>query len=242
MNQNINIKIMKKPELTDEEIRSHMQFDKLLEAYKMTGPVNASGKWFYTAGYVASAVLIISVALYFFLPKSNQVNGNNIQPLKVYPRDSTGKARGQGVNQDIPKTSSQEKKTNTSQAKVSPKKKTQNSALPLDGNNTVPSPFTEAEPVDGYPALYAYFDQELKYPISVARDSVEGIVTVSFAINQDGKPRLIKIENSLGELFDKECQRVIESMPIWKPATINGKPIATRLSIPLTFKIKKITK
>jgi TonB family protein len=238
MNQNINVKIMKKPELTDEEIRSHMQFDKLLQAYKVAGPVNTLGKWFYVAGYVASAILIISTALYFFLPKPNKVNENNNQPFQVSPRDSTDTAKGQGVIQGIPKINKQEKKMNAAQSRVSPKKKEQNSALPPDENIKVLSQFTEAEPVDGYPALYEYFDRELKYPINV-RDSIEGVVTVSFAINQDGKPGLIKIENSLGALFDKECQRVIESMPTWKPATIDGKPIATRLSIPLTFKIKK---
>jgi TonB family protein len=100
------------------------------------------------------------------------------------------------------------------------------------------SQFTEAAPVEGYAALYSYFDKELKYP-GVLKDSIEGIVTVSFAINEKGKPDRIKIENSLGSAFDAECKRVIENMPLWTPATINGKPISVRLSIPLTFKIKK---
>jgi TonB family protein len=238
MNQNINVKIMKKPELTDEEIRSHMQFDELLDACKIRGPVSVSAKWFYTAGYVASIVLVISTALYFFLPKPNKVKENNNQPLRVYPLDSAGRVKSQ-IIQGIPKVNAQEKKINAAQSTVSSKKKEQNSALPPNENNKVLSQFTEAEPVDGYPALYEYFDHELKYPVNVVRDSVEGVVTVSFAINQDGKPGLIKIENSLGTMFDKECERVIESMPSWKPATINGKPISTRLSIPLTFKIKK---
>ena len=99
--------------------------------------------------------------------------------------------------------------------------------------------FTEAEPIDGYPALYAYFNRELKYPQELAKDSVEGTVTVSFIINENGKPAAIKIITSLGEVFDKESIRIIENMPAWKPATINGSATATRLSIPLTFQIKK---
>lgn len=92
--------------------------------------------------------------------------------------------------------------------------------------------------MDGYPSLYAYFDRELKYPVA-SKDSIQGIVTVSFAITEAGKPDLIRIENSLGKAFDVECVRVIKNMPPWKPATINGKPVQVRLSIPLSFKIKK---
>jgi len=239
MNQDINIKIMKKPELTDEEIFSHMQFDKLLDSYKVTGPKRFSAKWFYTTGYVTSAVLLISTALYFFLPGSNKVNYHNSQPHQTYLHDSSSRVKRQ-VIQLTPKIENQDKKVSTNRPKVSEKRKDQSKTSPIDSNKkTMSSQFTEAEPIDGYSALYEYFDRELKYPINEVGGSVEGIVTVSFAINQDGKPDLIKIENSLGVAFDKECQRVINSMPKWKPATISGKPISTRLSIPLTFKIKK---
>ena len=237
MNQTINIKTMKKPELTDEEIRSHMQFDKLLEAYKVAGPGNGSGKWFRRAGYVASTVLIISTALYLFLPKPITANENNNPPIQGLPHDSAVRAKGEQVIKETPKISVREKKTPAAQPKVSPEEKGQEPPVPQE--HPLRSQFTEAEPVAGYAALYEYFDRELKYPIDAARDSIEGVATVSFAIEQDGKPALIKIENSLGPLFDKECHRVIQSMPAWKPATINGKPISTKLSIPLTFKVKK---
>ncbi len=237
MRQNINIKIMKKPELTDEEIRSHMQFDKLLEAYKVTGPVSPSGKWFYL-GYGMSAVLIISTALYFLLPRSSKTNEDNPQSVQT-AQDSSAKSKKQEVILTKRKPETRENLTTSIQPKAIVKKQEQNGTIPTEDKKQALSQFTEAEPINGYSALYEYFDHELKYPVGVARDSIEGIVTVSFAINKEGKPDQIKIENSLGAAFDEECQRVIKSMPIWKPATINGKPIVARLSIPLTFKIKK---
>lgn len=235
MKQNINVKIMKKPELTDEQIRSHMQFDKVLEAYKVTGPVRAPKKWFYIAGYGASAVVIISAALYFFYPGPNRVEPH-LQPSQTPVVDSSTSKRPEAI-QEVSKPDVQEKKVEISQPKTITKE-SEHKIVQTDSAKTS-SRFTEAEPKDGYSALYEYFDRELKYPHEAAKDSIQGIVTVSFAINKDGKPDQIKIENSLGSAFDKECQRVIIAMPLWKPATINGKPISARLSIPLAFKIKK---
>ena len=241
MNQNINIKIMKKPELSDEEIRSHMHFNKLMEEYKVTGPAGSSRKkWFYRVAYLTSSVVLVSIALYFLTPQSNNTKENNTQPFGAHPQDSSSQVKSQRVIQSTPKIESHEKMVIATQPKVPVKRRAQNNTTPLDSSKkTTPSQFTEAEPLYGYSALYEYFDRELKYPINAVGGSVEGIVTVSFAIDQNGKPDLIKIENSLGVAFDKECQRVISSMPGWKPATINGRPISTRLSIPLTFKIKK---
>ncbi len=237
MNQNINIKIMKKPELTDEEIRSHMHFDKLLEAYKVTGPVSSGIKWNYFVGYSVSAVLVILTALYFLLPESKKTNERNSQQASTSVSDSSVHSKKQEVIQVKPKTEIQEKTTLVVQPKTEIKNEQQ--PPPVEQKKITPSQFTEAEPIAGYSSLYEYFDQQLKYPIEAVRDSIAGIVTVSFVITEEGKPAQIKIENSLGAAFDKECERVIMAMPLWKPATINHKPIATRLSIPLTFKIKK---
>lgn len=100
--------------------------------------------------------------------------------------------------------------------------------------------YSQAEPVDGYPQLYTYFASELKYPQEAMADSVQGVVTVVFTINTEGKPEKISIEQSLGEAFDREAIRVIANMPAWKPASFNGKPVASRISLPLTFKIKTL--
>src|SRR5437879_13748556 len=110
MNQNINIKIMKKPELTDEEISSHMHFDKLLEAYKVAGPVSSWRKWNYILGYSVSTVLIISTALYFLLPKWNENENHSHQASTTVP-DSSAKSKNQEVIRVIPKAEIQEKTT-----------------------------------------------------------------------------------------------------------------------------------
>jgi protein TonB len=100
--------------------------------------------------------------------------------------------------------------------------------------------FIQAEPVAGYPALYEYFMRELKYPAEAVADSVQGVVSVMFTINAQGKPEKIQVEQSLSPALDREAMRVIANMPAWKPATYNQKPMPSRISLPLTFQIKKI--
>jgi len=235
MSLNINIKIMKKPELSDEEIRSHMNFDNLMQAYK-THSVPRSPKWLTISGYVALGVFTISAITYFSISRESQEIKNRSGIPKISHPDSSTRVNKVIEVQEKPAEKKQEVKSMAS-LPATPKKTQLKTSESAAEKKTI-SQFTEAAPVDGYPALYSYFDKELKYPVA-AKDSIEGIVTVSFAINVQGKPDHIKIENSLGDLFDKECTRVIENMPIWNPATINGKPVSARLSIPLTFKIKK---
>jgi TonB family protein len=102
--------------------------------------------------------------------------------------------------------------------------------------------YMQAEPLLGYPDLYEYFNANLVYPPEALKDSIQGVQTVSFVINAEGKPEQIEVVKSLGEPFEKEVKRLIENMPEWKPATLNGKPVSSKISLPLTFQIQKIKK
>ena len=100
--------------------------------------------------------------------------------------------------------------------------------------------YVQAEPREGYTHLYAYFNANLQYPPQAVKDSIEGIETISFTIDQRGKATNLTISNSLGALFDQEAMRLIRNMPDWNPASLNGEPIASQLSVPLTFQLKRI--
>jgi periplasmic protein TonB len=102
------------------------------------------------------------------------------------------------------------------------------------------SEYVQAEPVKGYSDLYDFFNANLEYPADGLKDSIQGIQTISFVINTVGKPEQIQVVNSLGEPFDKESRRLIENMPAWKPATLAGKPVESKISIPITFQIQKV--
>jgi TonB family protein len=66
------------------------------------------------------------------------------------------------------------------------------------------------------------------------------VLTVTFTVSSTGKPENILVKQSLGKPFEKEAHRLIENMPDWRPATLNGKAVPSQISIPLTFQIKKV--
>lgn len=97
--------------------------------------------------------------------------------------------------------------------------------------------FVEALPDGGYPALYDYLAAQLRYPEAARRDGVEGAVLVGFTINTEGAAKSIRVIRGLREDLDQEALRLIGQMPRWAPATINGQPVATQHTMPLTFQL-----
>ena len=94
-----------------------------------------------------------------------------------------------------------------------------------------------ARPTIGFEKLYEYLEKDLKYPDLHLADSIEGIVTISFVVDTTGAITNIEVLQSLGSEFDLEAIRSVQNMPSWLPATVNEKPIASKLSIPLRFEI-----
>ena len=246
------IKIMKlKPQLTDDEIRSHMDFDKLLRLRKDAANIKSTPKWARLSAFLLSAIALVATVVYTF----NQKSKEKYELTNKQKPESTQPATQDSMVQANPPIIPDKEQERNETAKVEPTQNEVSKPKPAevtpvvipdpdageqsDSIHQLPPHFTEAEPIDGYPALYEYFNRELKYPVEAVRDSIDGTVIVSFEIDVNGLPREIKVMNSLGESFDKESIRVIENMPKWKAATIDGEATPTRLSIPLTFKILK---
>lgn len=86
----------------------------------------------------------------------------------------------------------------------------------------------------GMIAMRKFFKENIIYP----SDSVEGKVYVLFTVDTSGRTQDIQIKKSLSPLADAEMVRVIGLM-IFKPATRNGKPIASTIRLPFTFRLGK---
>jgi TonB family protein len=225
------ILIMKtRPGISDDEIQSMMDFNKVLEAHRSA---QAKGKLLLSAG-VAGGVVVLSLIAWQLMksPEQKQVVEEQIQrPQQEIVQDSTSVSREPIVVKEEKKPDPARKET---------KKESDDTRQPAAA---APAPvYTEAEPVNGYPELYAWFQKELKYPVEAEKDSIEGIVSVSFVINKDGKPEQIRIMKTLGKPFDDEVVRVITNMPEWKPASLNGNRVPAKISMPLTFQINRSQK
>ena len=103
------------------------------------------------------------------------------------------------------------------------------------------SGYIEAAPIEGFPALYQYFDENLVYPEEILEEGIEGSVIVRFTINQEGNPVDIAVEQSLHQKLDSTAIALISKMPLWHPASLYGRPIVSTHRIPLFFKIDETT-
>lgn len=238
------IKIMRTPPtVSDEEIGALMDFDALLhKKHKLTERRKYLRKVKITGG-IATLVAVPALLAFLFL--------DDLRPAVDSPPKSSGMSSvDDTVRTHIDQDSSMKKDPISSSSR--PSKPARPAAPPAsddarlnadDGKSAPPvrPVYHQAEPAEGYPALYDYFSRNLVYPKAAVRDSIEGIVEVVFVIDTTGEPANISIENSLGPPFDKEARRLVEEMPLWKPATYNGKPVKSKISLPITFGLEKIS-
>lgn len=97
--------------------------------------------------------------------------------------------------------------------------------------------YVTAEPVVGFDSLYAFIGKTLVYPHEEIELGRQGTVLVQFQVDPDGNTTQTRILKGLGSAFDEEVSRVMEAMPAWKPATLNGDAVASILRLPVTFQL-----
>jgi TonB family protein len=100
----------------------------------------------------------------------------------------------------------------------------------LPPNDTIMPKF-----VYGEDSLMKFIAKSVKYPAKAKEQSIKGTVYVSFIVDAEGNITDTKVLKGIGGGCDEESIRVINSMPKWKPAEMNGKKIPARLFIPIRF-------
>ena len=97
----------------------------------------------------------------------------------------------------------------------------------------------------------AYVARHMKYPAECLKVGVTGRVICGLIIGEDGSLCSVEIKkqssaqfmdgkpasNEMLRLFAEEAFRVISGMPKWIPGQKDGKAVATRFVLPLTFRL-----
>ena len=78
---------------------------------------------------------------------------------------------------------------------------------------------------------------DLKYPSQARYMGIEGKVFVEFIVETDGSISNVKSVRGIGAGCDAESMRVIQTSPKWNPGLQAGKPVRTRMILPITFKL-----
>lgn len=102
--------------------------------------------------------------------------------------------------------------------------------------------YTNAEVMPEFPggeaALSKYIEDNIAYPQNAIDVNKEGTVRVSFVIDEKGNVVQPATEGTaLGDGLDEEAVKVVNQSPAWKPGTVKGKPVKTRLTLPITFQL-----
>ncbi|MDL2208069.1 energy transducer TonB [Parabacteroides sp. OttesenSCG-928-O15] len=101
--------------------------------------------------------------------------------------------------------------------------------------------FTVVETYPSFPggevALLKYLNSNIKYPVIAQENGIQGRVTISFVVNKDGSIVDAVIMRGQDPSLDKEALRVVNSMPKWSPGEQRGKPVRTRFTLPVTFRL-----
>jgi TonB family protein len=242
---NKKFKIMnQRPQASDEEIKSFMDFHRVLTQHDQQ--IKVIKRTSLMKKIVASSMVLVAVGvIYWFVQTKEQVQAT-LQPEQQAKREEVA-APDQGKEQSEPVTEKTDQPVQSSSSKKSPVDNAKNdnakqeATAPVTGQEQpAEESYVQAEPLKGYQELYDYFSENLIYPQEALKDSIQGVSTVSFIINKDGSPAKVEVVNSLGPAFDKEISRLIESMPEWKPALLNGKPVPSKISLPITFQFQKV--
>src|SRR5690606_38880023 len=90
----------------------------------------------------------------------------------------------------------------------------------------------------GVAAFNTHMMKEIRYPLQALQAGVEGRVDVQFVVDEDGSISDVEVIKGIGAGCDEEAVRVVKSLPSFKPATQNGKPVRVRMVVPVSFQVK----
>lgn len=106
-------------------------------------------------------------------------------------------------------------------------------ALSNQDENVIPAEF-----IGGQEAMMTYLMNNLVYPKTKTAPKDKSLVYVGFTVTEQGEITNVELaKGSEHEEFNAEATRVISQMPNWKPATKDGKPVASKMTLPIMFKL-----
>lgn len=90
----------------------------------------------------------------------------------------------------------------------------------------------------GVTALFRFLGNNVRYPVQAQSKGIEGRVIIQFVVNVDGSLSNIQVVKKANQYLDAEAVRVVNSMPIWKPGLLEGKPVRMKFTLPVNFKLR----
>lgn len=103
-------------------------------------------------------------------------------------------------------------------------------------------PFDVVEQMPEFPggmrAGLEFMARNLKYPTKAQEAGKQGRVIVQFIVQKDGSLSDLHVLRAVDPWLDAEAIRVISIMPKWKPGMQDGKAVAVKYTMPVTFALE----
>lgn len=108
----------------------------------------------------------------------------------------------------------------------------------VDSNYVVRVAEVSAEFPGGFGAMKDYLETNIVLPALVMKGKIGGNCYTQFIVERDGSITNTKIVRGVTDCpeCDAEALRVIQNMPKWKPAKMNGKIVRSSFNLPIAFK------
>ncbi|TXC78621.1 M56 family metallopeptidase [Luteibaculum oceani] len=87
----------------------------------------------------------------------------------------------------------------------------------------------------GDQALFKFLSENIAYPKEAVKDSVQGVVFVSFVVDEKGQVTEPTILKGIHPRLDEEALNIIEKMPDWTPGKDKGAPVKVKYNLPIKF-------
>lgn len=186
-----------------------------------------------------AAIPVAAVAVVAFATPKAESLSNEIESesealiSKVMP---AVKAQADGSSQGATEMAAADAAPVKAEAEAQPKADAPEAIVP-DGDDKVYD-VVEQQPEfpGGTSGLAKWLGDNIKYPAEAAKQGIEGRVIVQFVVGIDGTVSNVKLMRPVNPLLDQEALRVVTAMPKWTPGKQDGKPVAVKYTIPVTFR------
>jgi len=105
-----------------------------------------------------------------------------------------------------------------------------------------PEIFTVVEEMPSFPGgdmeLLKFMAENTKYPPLARENGLQGIVVVTFVVDERGRIDKVMVLRGIGGGCDEEAVRVVKAMPQWKAGKQRGMPVRVQYNLPFRFTLR----
>lgn len=102
------------------------------------------------------------------------------------------------------------------------------------------SVYTLTDPMPAYPegrdSLYSFLSHHIALPESRTEAIPQGRIVVSLVVEPSGALSNLAIVRSIDPAIDRAAIDALRSSQPWQPGTVGGKPVRTRITLPIVFR------